>query len=162
MTISSTNARPNFGSLLDKRPEEIEKPKPLPEGSYLWVIQGLPRMDKSSKKQTEFVEFTLKAVAAGDDVDPVALTEVLGDKKLGEVTQRATYYLTDASLWRLKEFLEHCGIDMDETVSLRAAIEDSPNCQVVAYINHEPSQDGSSIFARLGKTAFAADFNYNA
>jgi len=156
---ATASTRPNFGSLLDKRPDEIEKPKPLPEGSYLWVVQGMPRMDKSSKKQTEFVEFTLKCLQAGDDVDKEALAEILGDKSLGEVTQRATYYLTDNSLWRLKEFLEHCGIDMDESESLRIAIEETPNCQVVAFINHEPSQDGSSIFARLGKTALAEDFN---
>ncbi len=156
--------RPNFGSLLDKAPSEIERPKPGPEGSYLWVVQGLPRMDKSSKKQTEFVEFTLKCVQAGDDVDPDALELFLsmpdGSKKpLGDFTQRATFYLTDASLWRLKDFLGYCGIDLDEAESLRQAIEETPNCQVVGYVKHESSSDGASVFARVDKFASAEDFN---
>lgn len=156
--------RPNFGSLLDKAPSEIERPKPGPEGSYLWVVQGLPRMDKSSKKQTEFVEFTIKCVAAGDDVDPDALDLFLtmpdGTKKpLGDFVQKATFYLTESSLWRLKDFLKHCGIDLDETESLRQAIEETPNCQVVGYVKHESSQDGESVFARVDKFASAEDFN---
>lgn len=156
--------RPNFGSLLDKAPSEVERPKPGPEGSYLWVVQGLPRMDKSSKKQTEFVEFTLKAVQAGDDVDPEALEAFLtmpdGSKKpLGDFTQKGTFYLTENSLWRLKDFLTHCGIDVDEAESLRQAIEETPNCQVVGYVRHEASSDGESVFARVDKFASADDFN---
>lgn len=157
-------ARPNFGTLLDKAPSDVERPKPGPEGSYLWVVQGLPRQDKSSKKQTEFVEFTLKCVAAGDDVDAEALEAFLtaGDgtkKPLTDWTTKAVYYLTENSLWRLKDFLEHCGISLDEAESLRQAIEETPNCQVVGYMRHEASADGESIFSRLGKTAHADDFN---
>lgn len=157
-------ARPNFGSLLDKAPSEVERPKPGPEGSYLWIVQGLPRMDKSSKKQTEFVEFTLKCTAAGDDVDPEALAEYLtmpdGTKKpLGDFVQKVQFYLTDNSLWRLKDFLGHCGIDLDEVESLRTAIEETPNCQVGAFIKHEASADGESMFARIGKSFSPDDFN---
>jgi len=156
--------RPNFGSLLDKAPSEIERPKPGPEGSYLWVVQGLPRQDKSSKKQTEFVEFTLKCVQAGDDVDPEALAAYLtmpdGTKKpLGDFTQKATFYLTDNSLWRLKSFLEACGLDVDQAESLRQCIEETPNCQVVGYVKHEASSDGESLFARVDKFAHGDDFN---
>src|SRR5256885_335119 len=96
--------RPNFGSLLDTNADEVEKPKPRPEGSYLWTVKGMPRFDKSSKKQTEFAEFTLACVQAGDDVDEEALATAGG---IEDYTQRVTFYLTEASLWRLKEFLQH-------------------------------------------------------
>ena len=148
---------PNFGSLLDRAPSEVEKPKPLPEGQYLWVVQGLPRYDKSSKKQTEFVEFTLKALQAGPDVDQDELATMGG---IADKTTRATFYLTEGSLWRLKEFLEHCGIG--EGDSLREMIEEAQNCQVVGFIRHEASNDGESVFARLGKTASADDFGEEA
>lgn len=151
---TATN-RPNFGSLLDTQADEIEKPKPRPEGSYLWVIKGMPRFDKSSKKQTEFVEFTLACQAAGEDVDADALAEAGG---IEDYTTRATYYLTEGSIWRLKEFLEHCGVEV-EGRTLREALDDTPNCTVGGYIRHEASQDGESIFARLGKTFTADAFN---
>lgn len=148
-------ARPNFGSLLDTKADDVERPKARPEGSYLFVVKGMPRMDKSSKKQTEFVEFTLACVKAGNDVDEEMLKEAGG---IADWTTRATYYLTDGALWRLKDFLESCGITV-EGRTLREALDDTPNCQVGGYIKHEPSQDGETIFARLGKTFHADDFN---
>lgn len=145
----------SFGSILDRAPSEIEKPKPAPVGSYITSIVGQPRYDKSSKKQTEFVEFTHKFISAGDDVDADELKEFLGDRKLSDITMKNTYYLTETALWRVKEFLEHASIDLDDHESLRSAIEATPGAQVGLFINHEPSQDGTSVFARVGKTFVA-------
>jgi len=144
---------PNFGALLDTAPSDVERPKPMPEGSYLWVVQGLPETGKSSKKQTEFVAFNLKALQAGPDVDADELEEMGG---IENKTTKATFYLTEGSLYRLKEFLAHCGIE--EGASLRAMIEEAMNCQVGGYIRHEASNDGESIFGRLGKTFPAENF----
>lgn len=139
-----------FGSILDRAPSEIEKPKPAPQGSYVTQIVGQPRFDKSSKKQTEFAEFTHKLVSAGEDVDADELAAFLGDRKLTDIQMKNTYYLTEGATWRLKEFLEHCGID--EADSLREMVEETPGKQVGVFVGHEPSQDGQSIFARIGKT----------
>jgi len=148
---------PNFGALLDTAPSEVERPKPMPEGSYLWVVQGLPEFGKSSKKQTEFVAFTLKCLQAGPDVDLDELEEMGG---IADKTTKATFYITETALYRLKEFLEHCGVE--EGTSLRAMIEETMNCQVGGYIRHEASNDGESIFARLGKTFKAEEFGEEA
>ena len=138
---------PNFGSILDRAPSEIEKPKPLPQGSYITQIVGQPRFDKSTKKQTEYVEFTHKLLAAQEDVDEDELKALGGVK---DKVMKNTFYLTESAAWRLKEFLEHCGID--EADSLREMIEETPGKQVGIFINHEASQDGTSVFARVGKT----------
>ena len=140
---------PNFGSILDRAPSEIEKPKPLPQGSYITVLVGQPRFDKSAKKQTEFVEFTHKLLAAQEDVDEDELKSMGGIK---EKVMKNTFYLTEGAAWRLKEFLEHCGIDLDDCENLRAAVEETPGKQVGIFINHEASQDGTSVVARVGKT----------
>lgn len=143
----------SFNDILDKPASEIERPKPLPQGSYLCVVRGLPRHDKSSKKQTPFVEFTLAVQAPGEDVDAEDLQSMGGaDNK----TIRATYYITDDALWRLKDFLGHCGIA--EEGSLRQMIDDAPNAQVVAFVKHRASEDGQSVFAELAKTAPADSF----
>ena len=146
------NERANFASILDEAPTEINRPKPLPEGTYLCVVKGLPRYDKSSKKQTDFVEFTHKLLSTGDDVDEDDLKAFLGDRKLADIQIKNTYYITEGAVWRLKEFLEHCGIDQDDIESLRAGVEETPGKQVGIFINHEASQDGTSVFARIGKT----------
>lgn len=155
------NTQANFSDILDRAPNEIEKPKPLPPGTYLTVLQGVPRQDKSAKKQTPFVEFTHKIVSAGDDVDPeeldTALTAPDGSKKsLQEIQLRNTFYLTENSAWRLKDFLKDCGFDVDTgDQSLREMIESSTGRSVNIYVKHEPSQDGTSVFAQIGGTSAA-------
>ena len=151
-------AQPNFGVLLDKAPTEIERPKPAPPGTYTTIIQGMPKYDKSAKKQTEYVEFTHKFIEAGEDVDSDDLKAFLtsGDgskKKLSDVTMRNTYYLTENSLWRLKDFLKDCGFEVDsDEATLRQMIEETPGKQVGVFVKHQASQDGQAIFAQIDHT----------
>lgn len=141
---------PNFGAILDTPSQEIERPKPLPQGTYTCVINGLPRMDKSAKKGTEFVEFNLNILAAGEDVDEDALSEMGG---IANKSTRITFYLTENSVWRLKKFLaEDLQIEEDD-VTLRQMIGMAPGRQVLAHIKHTPSDDGTSVFANVASTA---------
>ena len=141
---------PNFGALLDKPSTEIERPKPLPAGVYTCVVQGLPKMDKSSKKGTEYVEFTYKVLAAGEDVDADDLKAMGG---ISDKTIRDTYYITENSLWRLKKMLLDCGIEEDDETSLRQMINDTPGKQLLVSIKHTASDDGQSVYANVGSTA---------
>ncbi len=144
-------AQANFGAILDKAPADIKPPEALPVGSYLCVVQGLPRYDKSSKKQTEFAEYTLIIQQAMDDVDEDDLKAIESGVK-GKVI-KATYYLTDTAAYRLKEFFEHCGLDVENAESLRALMDEPNGCQVIAYLRHDPTDDGKRVFAKLAGTA---------
>lgn len=149
-------ANPNFSSILDKPATDISRPKPLPIGTYLAIVEGLPRYDKSTKKQTDFVEFALRIAAAADDVDQEELEEVGLVLKDGTPrSMKATYYLTEDAAWRLKKFLEDLGFDFTTDLTLREACENSANREVYITIGHEPSQDGQAIFARITGTAKA-------
>lgn len=156
-------ASPNFTSLLDQAPTEVVRPKAAPVGSYLWIVKGLPRIDKSSKKQTEFTEFTLQCVAAGNDVDKddleTWLTAADGSKKtISDLIMQATFYSTEKSIYMLDEFHENCGIDLSAPNKRTTRSEECVNHEVVGYIRHEASNDGKSTFARFGKWAKAEDF----
>lgn len=139
----------SFGAILDTPASDVEKPKPLPQGFYFTTLVGLPKFDKSSKKQTEYVEFTHKIIQAGEDVDQEELQAMGG---IENKTLKSTFYLTENSVWRLKEFLIACGIE-EGTNSLRQMIESTPNCQVGVHVKHEPSGDGTSVFAKPGSYA---------
>lgn len=152
-TATKAPVKPNFASLLSKPGSEVERPVPLPVGSYVCVVQGLPRFDKSSQKQTDFVEFTLKVTEARDDVDEDELEKSGG---LADKTIKATYYITETALWRLKDFLSACGLEADGDKTLEELIEETPNATVGIFIRHEPGNDGQSMFARVGK-AFAVE-----
>lgn len=149
-------ANPNFTDILDRAPSEVEKPKPIAQGTYSTVLVGMPRHDKSAKKQTPFIEFTHKFVAAGDDVDADDLAAALGDRSLQDVVMKNTFYLTEGSAWRLKQFLADCGFDTDASdTSLREMTEQTAGRSVNVFIKHEPSQDGQSIFAKIDSTSAA-------
>lgn len=139
----------NFGAILDKPSNEIERPKPLPVGSYHCVIASLPKMDKSTKKGTEYVEFTANILAALEDVDKEALEQVGGIQGKQITT---TYYLTEKSAYRLKEFLIN-DLQIDEMATLRPMLDQTNGRQFIAHIVHTPSQDGQAVFANVGTTA---------
>lgn len=146
----------NFTDILNRQSNSIERPKPLPVGSYLWVVQGLPRQDKSAKKGTPFVEFTAKPLSAEDNVEAedlaTALTRADGQKKaLQDQTRKLTFYLTEDALWRLTQFLDHCGAG-DENMTLAQRIAETPNCQFYGDITHSSSEDGEATFANISKT----------
>lgn len=150
------NAATNFSSILDKPASEVEKPKPLAAGTYLAVVKGMPEQGASNLKKTPFVEFTLGFLSAEDDVDPDELKEALGDAKLGDKTIKNTFYLTEGSLWRLKDWLGALGLDIEGDASLGQLIEATPGCQIMITLGHEASQDGKSVFARIKDFAAAA------
>lgn len=148
--MSPAQASPNFGALLDKPSSDIERPKPLPQGTYICVVKGLPKFDKSSKKQTEYVEFILQPLQAAEDVDQDSLTEMGG---IANKTIRATYYITEDALWRLKKFLtEDLQIEEGDN-SLRQMIAETPGKQVAVFLKHQASDDGQSVYAQIASTA---------
>lgn len=140
---------PNFASILDEAPSEVDRPKPLPVGTYHCVVQA-PVYDKSSKKGTPFVMFGLRPIAVFEDVDQTELEESGG---LDNRTIRATYYLTEDAVYRLDEFHQHCGLDLTNQQSRRTRNDEVINAEIIAVIKHEQSDDGTQTYAKLARTA---------
>ncbi len=143
------NDKPNFASILDESPTEIDRPKPLPPGTYLCRVLSPWTEGKSSKKGTPFVQFTLKPISAEDDVDEDDLQEMGG---LDNKTLRLTFYLTEDAKFRLDEFHEHCGIDIHKEISRRMRNDEVINAEVRALVKHRPSDDGQTVYAEISRT----------
>jgi hypothetical protein len=144
---------PNFSDILSRKSSEIKAPKPLPPGSYVWLIEGQPRFDRSTKQQTDFVEFTCRCLQPQGDVDQAALQEAGGAQNK---TQRLTFWLTDEAVYRLSNkdgtgFLEQLGLTGSESIGEKISM--APGRQFVGHIRHKASQDGTRIFAEIGQTA---------
>ena len=95
----------DFASLLDAKVEEAERPKPLPKGTYTVQVQ---RHDTgtSSRKGTPYIRVFFKITGAGDDVDKDKLNDPSIQRSL-EKEKFDDFYMTDASLFMLREFLEN-------------------------------------------------------
>lgn len=141
-----------FDAILDTPATEVERPKPLPVGTYDTVIKGMPEHGESAQKKTPFVRFTHQIVAAHEDVDAAEL-EAMGG--IADKTIRNTYYTTPTSLYRLTDFLEALGLDM-EGKSIRQLLDETPNAEVRILVAHSTSDDGQSSFAEV-KRAFRAE-----
>ena len=82
---------PNMSSILDRASSEIERPKPLPVGSYICTVKGLPEYGESSQKKTPQATHILVPTGTLDDVDEEDLEAALSRKSgkaklLGDMT----------------------------------------------------------------------------
>ena|SRR5215831_5110122 len=148
-------AKPDFTSILDQMPDEIERPKPLPPGSYVCVIKERWIEDKSSQKETPYYEFALHPVEALENVDQEwladTLTSVSGEKKkLSDMIIRARFYDTEAAGFRLKKFLLN-DCQLENNGSIGQIMENTIGCQVIANIKHRSV--GDDTFIDLKSTA---------
>ena len=142
-------SNPNFASILDAPVDaEANRPKPLPVGTYLCIVDGIPKFDKSTQKQTDYVEFTLKPVQPQSDVDQEALTAAGG---IGSKTLRTTFYLTEEAVYRLDQFLENLGIEKGQ--SRKESVAQAPGRQINAVVSHATSKDGTAVYANVNSTA---------
>ena len=148
-------AKPDFTSILDMTPDEVERPKILPPGGYVCVIKERPISDVSSMKETPYWEFVLHPVEALENVDEDSLADALtranGEKrKLSDMTIRARFYDTEAAGFRLKKFLlQDCQLEPKGTFG--AIIENIIGCEVIANIKHRSV--GDDTFVDLKSTA---------
>ncbi len=65
----------NFTEALGKAVDTVEKPKPKPAGTYLSMVQGMPKVKKitAQGEEREILSFMAKPLMAKDDVDTDAL-----------------------------------------------------------------------------------------
>lgn len=149
---------PKMSDILDRPITEIKRPTPLPTGTYLWIVRGLPRYD-SAGTGTKFAEFTLEPQRALDDVDEGELSALLVNeggqaKTLVNFTQKLKFYLTEEAGWRIKKFLSDCGFDVEEEgITPRQVCEATSGCEVYGKIAHVPTKDGKGIYAQISETA---------
>jgi len=143
---------PNFSSVLDMNPSEVRFPK-LPIGAYVGIVTGLPKFDKSTKKQTPYVEFQIQLSEPMDDVDEDALAEFVEQSGpiSGKTMPITFYYETEGGFNRLKAFLENAGVE--PVGSARQQIEQAPGRTIIVEVKHVPSTDGQSIYAQIDGTA---------
>lgn len=140
----------NFESVLDAPSESIERPKPLPRGTYLTVVTGQPAQTKVGKDQTEAWDFSLKVLQPGPDVDQEAL-RLYGD--VAGKSIRARFFITPDAAYRLRDFLkDHLGIDSNGK-TMRQMMAEAPGRSVYATVDLQPSQDGTQMYTNLKNTA---------
>ena len=136
----------SFADALNRKADDVEKPKPLPVGTYLCTVAGPAEMKEIGQNSTPAAIFQFKVISPEGDVDMEALSNAGGAQ--GK-TLRQTFFLTEDALYRLKDFLvDVCGIEPNGR-SLGEMLPDAVNRMFKATVKHRPSQDGTQIYAEV-------------
>lgn len=137
-------AEVDFDNMLDMDLDAIHRPPPLPVGTYRVLVEDKQYV-KSAKKGTDGCEFTFSNWEPQDDVDKEELEEYLAQpgsnlqsyKRSGNDT---TFWMTPKTLWRLKEFIEKCGVSAQGP--LGKALEECKGQNVLCFLDQTPGRDG--------------------
>lgn len=135
----------DFNAMLDGDVGTAAQPSRLPPGTYTWEIESR-RFDKSARKKTDFVEFTLKCIGHDEDVQTEDLPDNWNGKKMKE-----EFYITEDALFRLDDFLKMAGVP--EGTGRRQGIEDAVGRYIKGQVTHRP------YTRQNGEPGVAAEFS---
>lgn len=137
----------SFESILDTPATQIKNPEALPVGSYLCIVDGPGEFAKLGKNETDALKVNLKPIQAQADVDQERLSQVLDGGSLQDKKISTTFWITEESKHRVKNWcVDALGIE-PENKSLRQLISEIQGKQVIAHVAHRPSADGQTIYA---------------
>lgn len=125
-------------ALLSVSMDDIKRPEPLPSGIYHAIIAGHKFGQANNEKKTPKVtfEYTNLELAEGQEH---LFEEGLTAEKVAKGKMQSDFFLTPDSMWRLKEFLESLGIEVQGR-SLEDAIQDTSRRDVTITAELQPNQ----------------------
>lgn len=156
----------NFASVLDRKAEDIQRPKNLPVGHYIASVKKLPEQAKISDGRFDTLDFSLIIQSACEDIDPDEL-EGFGAPVAGQLVRKRFLFNTDPaeergfdlSMTALKTFLTNLDIGFTDGagMTLGEALNQSVGAFVKIQVTHRAdARDASNIFTEVGATASAS------
>lgn len=148
---------PNLAALLSADAGSVKRPVPFNDGTYYGAVKGFQFVE-SDKKKTPGVEYEVELTHAAEG------TDLTGYDEDGEVVTlnpagkryKSTFWLTDNSLFMLKDFIKSCGIEV-EGRSFQELIPQVIGQPVICSITKSPSKrEGGGFYNNLEKIVGAA------
>jgi hypothetical protein len=130
----------DFTSALNKKVMDVEKPKPRPIGSYLSMIQGMPKQKTVVVQGEEkpIVSFSVKLLQPKEDVDAEELA-AHGDVSAWPPFNRDFWIDTPEGEWALRQFLVGTlDLEAGKNTTLGELCAQSPGRQLVSTLGHRP------------------------
>jgi len=141
----------DFSSALDQPANEIEEPKNLPRGTYIWTVYKVPVVSQTKTGDWDIVEFPIRTVSPEDDVDADELEEF--GNPAGQMGRIPFMFPTDPdkvndhkkSMDKLKKFMINTLQAGDDTSTMKELMAASVNCQFFAIATHRIVDDNVFI-----------------
>ena len=133
-----------FRSLLAKPMDEVKRPPTWPAGTYHGIVKS-QEFGTSKLKKTPYARYHLGILSAGEDIDPDSLEGI--DLSKRDLTK--DYYLTEDSIYRIKEFLESCGVNTTGR-ALGECIPEALHSRVLITVTQSTTDDGKGMRNEIG------------
>lgn len=147
---------PNFSDILTKTGESIERPPLAPKGTYVFVVSGQAK--KTDRKEFEVIDFPLKGVSPGEDVDMDDF-KAYGGKADNIVVRRSFLFNTtdqaafDSTAFNMKEWLVSV-LGLDPSLSMKELMSAAVNKKCLGVLDYRPDNTNPEIlYHDLKKTA---------
>ncbi len=135
----------DFTAELNTNFDAVERPRPLPAGSYTMIIKN-KELGRSKQKGTPYVRYFVSPIAPREDV-PLDELEAMADWR--ETELRLDFYITPKSNFRIKEFLEALGVSTAGR-TIADLIDEPLGKTIIGAVRHEPSnRNDGTMFAVL-------------
>lgn len=143
----------NLASLLNTNASEVKRPIPFNDGTYFGTIASY-KFIESALKKTPGVEYTVTLSHAHEDTDLTGYDENNEEVNLDPAGKnfRTTYYLTENSLFMLKDFIKSLGIEV-EGRTLGELIPQVVGQPVTVDLVKTPNKDNTGFFNQINKLA---------
>jgi len=148
-----SDAPSNFQALLDTNAEDAVRPPARPGGTYRSTLKSSADTI-SSKKRTPGLEMTFVDLEPLSDVDQALWDAYCASPavKPEEDTMSDSFWLTQKSLYRLREFCEACGISPKGKTILQM-VADAVGNRVLLTVQQNVGEKGT--YSQI--TGFAKD-----
>lgn len=130
----------SYKDLLKARPADIIPPKPIPPGPFK-VRVASHEFGTAGEKKTECVNFSLRLLEPGDEVDAELLEAAKDDLTKAKPNHRI--FITEDSLWVLKNFLVDV-LKIPEADSFEEMMAQVNGKEFIAIFTQQPSNKDNS------------------
>ena len=148
-----SEAPQDFVDLLSTNAEDAVRPPPRPGGTYRATFKSSSDVT-SRQKRTKGLEFTFSDLEQLSDVDSAAWEAYCASPavKPEEDTMSDTFWITQKSLYRIREFCECCGVAAAGRTILQM-VADSVGERVLLTVQQNVGEKGT--FSNI--TGYATD-----
>ena len=146
----------NFMDALNTRVGDIEKPKLLPAGTYLWKVSKAHKESTTNKGDWNIVEIPVVPVAPYDQADDIDADELSAYGQLAQGANSIRFmFPTDAdkdvdrqkTLWGLRRFLlDTLKVDADEDSTIKELLAKSVGAEFIAQASHRPDVERGEVY----------------
>lgn len=142
---------PSFKDYANVPAQDVQPPKPLAVGDYIFLVDGLPEHTEGVSERTNepYESYSVKCrpVSALDTVDKTRLSEALNGDELKD--RPVTLMIFQPHI--MKQFIDACGlIKGNNKKDLFQLISELPGSQFQGHITNAPGRrDKTQLFAQI-------------